>query len=212
MKTASFGDRAMLVSEIDPKDFNRLSSWLKIVLNSEGYLIRRGLDSILIENPLPTVKIKDALTSALARFNDNGAEENTAEVSEIIEIPCLYDGEDLNALSIKLEVNVGELIALHKNTLWRVALVGFAPGFPYLVPANPDDANLFSKATRLDIPRTAVPAGSIAVAAGTSAIYPNRMPGGWNLIGRTETVLFDASSLTPSKLNVNDLVKFVEKK
>jgi len=212
MNVALFGDRAVLVSEVDKKDFNHVANWLKITLSDEGYEIRKGLDTILIESNLPTVEIEDKVESTLAWFTNDKGQENTSESSEIIEIPCIYDGEDLEMLSKKLNITVSELVKIHKNILWKVALVGFAPGFPYLVPADESKVNIFIKASRLDTPRSAVPAGSVAIAAGMSAIYPSQMPGGWNLIGRTQTVLFDATSMTPSLLKVDDLVKFVEVK
>lgn len=212
MNVALFGDRAVLVSEIEPKNFNHLANWLKITLSNEGYKIRKGLDTILIESNLPTVEIEDKVESTLAWFTNDKGQENKMESLEIIEIPCIYDGEDLETLSKKLNITVSELVKIHKNTLWKVALVGFAPGFPYLVPADESVPNIFADASRLDTPRSAVPAGSVAIAAGMSAIYPSQMPGGWNLIGRTDTVLFDATSITPSLLNVDNLVKFAEVK
>jgi len=212
MNVALFGDRAVLVSEVDKKDFNHVANWLKITLNDEGYEIRKGLDTILVESNFPTVEIEDKVESTLAWFTKDKGEENKIESSQVIEIPCLYDGEDLETLSKKLNISVDEIITIHKNILWKVALVGFAPGFPYLVPTDESKVNIFAKASRLDTPRSAVPAGSVAIAAGMSAIYPSQMPGGWNLIGRTQTVLFDATSMTPSLLNVDNLVKFVEVK
>ena len=212
MDLALFGDRAILVSNIDPSEFSRVANWLAVALANNGYNIRRGLDTILVEDLTPNTQIEDDVTAAIAWFTSDKGEENLIEYSEVIEIPCLYDGEDLEALSNKLGLMVSELIAIHKNTLWKVALVGFAPGFPYLVPANDTESNLFAKASRLDTPRSSVPAGSIAIAAGMSAIYPSQMPGGWNLIGHTDTVLFDVNSLAPSKLNIDNLVRFVEVK
>ena len=88
-------------------------------------------------------------------------------------------------------------------------LIGFAPGFPYLVSSA--GTKVLSSIGRLAIPRTKVPAGSVGIAAGMSCVYPTDMPGGWHLLGKTTVQLFDASNtMQPTLLAIGDQVKFVE--
>lgn len=213
MEILPFGDRGLLITGIDPMNLDSLFSHLEkaFILEPAPYFIRRGLDTILVESKSPGIKI-DVIRNLLDSWiGDSGLAKNEDNNLKIIEIPCLYDGEDLKALSESLNIDVNTISDMHKNTLWKVALVGFAPGFPYLLPyENKEATNLFQKIARLETPRTSVPAGSVAVAAGMSAIYPSKMPGGWNLIGRTELLLFDAMAATPSLLQTGDIVRFVE--
>ena len=84
------------------------------------------------------------------------------------------------------------MIAAHTATLWRVGFGGFAPGFAYLVGGDPR-----LRVPRRSEPRTKVPAGSVALAGEFSAIYPRESPGGWQLIGRTDAVLWDIDRPEP---------------
>jgi len=129
-----------------------------------------------------------------------------------VAIPVVYDGPDLERVAQTLGLGVEALIALHQGMVFRVAFMGFAPGFPYLIPDR--SANGGSKAAgllavpRLATPRTEVPAGSVAVAAGYCGIYPRSSPGGWNLLGRTDAVLFDAARERPALLVPGVEVRF----
>ena len=107
--------------------------------------------------------------------------------SGAVDIEVHYDGEDLAGVAGQLGLGVADVIRAHTEVLWTVAFSGFVPGFAYLRP--PDD-RLF--VGRRDSPRTRVPAGSVALAAGYAGIYPRSSPGGWQLIGRTDAVLWDA--------------------
>lgn len=100
-----------------------------------------------------------------------------------IRIAVRYDGPDLDAVAAELGIDVPTLIARHTSSEWRAAFLGFLPGFAYLEAPNADLA-----VARLDSPRTEVPAGSVAIAGGYSAIYPRTSPGGWRLIGTTVAV------------------------
>ncbi len=97
------------------------------------------------------------------------------------------DGPDFSDAAQSLGMTSGELVALHTAQPWRVLMIGFAPGFPYIGPLPPA-----LHLPRRSTPRPAVPAGSVAIAAGLTGIYPARLPGGWHLLGRTELELFNA--------------------
>lgn len=194
-----FGEHALLITL--PEGV-RPSLVGRTVLTRFGVNARVGLDTVLISgNNLPTTAQLDELILSMAA-------ETAASPARTIEIPVTYNGEDLNEVAAALDMTPESVIKAHLDTTWHVALVGFAPGFPYLVPA--ETASPFTKVARRATPRTQVPAGSVAVAAGMSAVYPAAMPGGWMLIGHTDTVLFNPQSANPSLLTAGDIVKFVE--
>jgi len=101
-----------------------------------------------------------------------------------------YSGDDLAVTAAFFDITPSDLIAAHTSQSWRVAMMGFAPGFGYLEPI--DDALLpWVTLPRRENPRAQVPKGSVALAAGMSAVYPSSSPGGWHLLGTTTTRLFD---------------------
>ncbi|MGW4397048.1 5-oxoprolinase subunit B family protein [Amycolatopsis nivea] len=104
-----------------------------------------------------------------------------------------YSGEDLSLVAEDAGLSVDEVVALHTSAVYTVAFTGFAPGFGYLagLPAELQQA-------RLSSPRTRVPAGSVAIADEYTGVYPRESPGGWRLLGHTETTLFDPSAEQPA--------------
>jgi KipI family sensor histidine kinase inhibitor len=124
---------------------------------------------------------------------------------QVIEIPVHYDGPDLAEVAELSGLSVQDVIAAHTGTDWRVAFCGFAPGFAYLGWGDPRLA-----VPRRREPRTSVPAGSVALAGEFSAIYPRSSPGGWQLIGHTETVVFDIAREPPALLQPGVAVHFVK--
>ncbi|WP_280468691.1 5-oxoprolinase subunit B family protein [Nocardia cyriacigeorgica] len=120
-------------------------------------------------------------------------------------IPVHYDGADLADIARMLGMSTREVIDAHTGTVWHCAFVGFAPGFGYL--RSPDD--------RLTVPRraearTAIPAGSVALAGGYSAVYPRKSPGGWQLLGHTEQILWDVERDPPALIRAGTAVRFVD--
>jgi KipI family sensor histidine kinase inhibitor len=113
------------------------------------------------------------------------------------------EGPDLEAVAREAGVGPERVVALHAAAVYRVAFVGFSPGFAYLLglPAE-------LEVPRLESPRERVPAGSVAVAGPFSAIYPSATPGGWRLIGRTSAALFDPAASRPATLAPGDRVRF----
>jgi KipI family sensor histidine kinase inhibitor len=132
------------------------------------------------------------------------AEAARGGAGRVHEIPVRYDGPDLEVVARRAGLTAGEVIARHLDGRYRVAFVGFQPGFAYLTGL---DRRLHCP--RLDSPRTAVPAGSVAIGGEWTGIYPARSPGGWNLIGTTATRLFDPASDRPCLLLAGDGVRFV---
>jgi KipI family sensor histidine kinase inhibitor len=121
-------------------------------------------------------------------------------------IPVLYGGEwgpDLPDVAAFARQSLAETIRLHYANRYRVYMLGFSPGFPYmgLVP----DAIAMP---RLDTPRTVVPAGSVGIAGSQTGIYPSATPGGWRIIGRTPVSLYQQSSSQPFLFSPGDTVEF----
>ena len=125
----------------------------------------------------------------------------------IVEIPVMYgghDGPDLAAVAAHAGLDPQTIVKLHTTTDHVVGMIGFAPGFPYLL-GLPEALSIPRRAT----PRTSVPAGSVAIAERQTGIYPRTSPGGWHVIGRTSRVLFDAHRHPPALLRAGDVVRFV---
>ena len=118
-------------------------------------------------------------------------------------IDVVYDGDDLAEVSDLLGMTVDEVVASHTGTPWQVGFGGFAPGFAYLVGGDPRLA-----VPRRAEPRARVPAGSVALAAEFSGIYPRESPGGWQLIGRTDALLWDVERPEPALLVPGMSVRF----
>ncbi|MGC8484444.1 MAG: 5-oxoprolinase subunit PxpB [Candidatus Baltobacteraceae bacterium] len=120
------------------------------------------------------------------------------------EIPVRYDGEDLHELASLHDLSVEETIARHLAPLYSVAFLGFAPGFAYLLGLDPQLVT-----PRRMRPRTRVPAGSVAIGDTFTSVYAVASPGGWHLLGRTESVLFDPERRPAALLAAGDRVRFV---
>lgn len=129
--------------------------------------------------------------------------ENRSAGGKTVEIPVVYDGADLAEVARLTGLSEQGVVDTHTGAEWTAAFGGFAPGFAYLsAPGNPLDV------PRRDTPRTAVPAGSVALAGVFSAIYPQRSPGGWQLIGRTDAVLWDTHRDSPALIRPGDTVRY----
>jgi len=121
-------------------------------------------------------------------------------------VPVCYGGDlgpDLAAVAAQAGCSEDEVIDLHTTQDYRVFVVGFVPGFAYMGPVNPRLA-----LPRRSNPRTRVPAGSVAIAAGQTGIYPVETPGGWHLIGRTRVQPFDETRAEPALFRPGDRVVF----
>jgi KipI family sensor histidine kinase inhibitor len=118
-------------------------------------------------------------------------------------IDVVYDGPDLAEVASHTGLSTAEVVNAHTSTLWRVGFAGFAPGFAYLVDGDPR-----LRVPRRAEPRTSVPAGSVALAGEFSAIYPRQSPGGWQLIGHTDAVLWDLNRPDPALLTQGTWVQF----
>jgi KipI family sensor histidine kinase inhibitor len=140
--------------------------------------------------------------NALLSSGQTFAKRNTRRV----EVPLVYGedfGPDLDSIAAMHGLSAERVIALHREVVYRVCLIGFTPGFPYL-SGLPEEL----VTPRLPNPRRAVPAGSVAIGGRQCGIYPVKSPGGWRIIGRTPLRLFSIQRPEPCLLAPGDEVVF----
>lgn len=148
-----------------------------------------------------------ALESAIA---DGAGEADVVETlppRTPVEIGVRYggaDGPDLEAVAAHAGCTTAEVIERHAARVYRVYMLGFVPGFAYMGRVDPSIAT-----PRHRVPRERVPVGSVGIAGEQTGVYPVASPGGWQLIGRTEVVMFDPDRSPPSLVAPGDLVRFV---
>jgi KipI family sensor histidine kinase inhibitor len=149
----------------------------------------------------PDLISHEALASAIKRLA--AKRPPMPEPGRLHRIPVTYDGPDLEAVGSMLKLPAEKVVEIHSRPIYRVFLVGFVPGWAYLGPL-PEELEL----PRRHVPRTLVPAGSVAIAGRQTGIYPLPTPGGWHLIGRTPVKLFLPDSDPPCLFRAGDRVKF----
>ncbi|MCU1396235.1 MAG: hypothetical protein JWM34_4663 [Ilumatobacteraceae bacterium] len=142
-----------------------------------------------------------AVHATVAGFRPGAAVERSGI---LVEVPTVYDGDDLASVADTIGTTVVEVIALHSDTVYDAAFCGFVPGFSYLT-GLPDVLVL----PRRQNPRVRVPAGSVALAAGFTGVYPTASPGGWHLLGRATVAMWDSSRARPAFIEPGDTVRFV---
>jgi KipI family sensor histidine kinase inhibitor len=145
----------------------------------------------------------EAIRRVLASITDRGSVV-TRTTGSLVEIAVRYDGVDLADVARACSLTVEQVITLHSEAEYEVSFCGFAPGFAYL-SGLPRELHL----PRRSSPRTRVPAGSVAIAATYSAVYPRESPGGWHLLGTTTANLWDVSRDQPALLQPGTRVRFV---
>jgi len=122
------------------------------------------------------------------------------------DIPVCYGGDfgpDLADVAAQARLSEAQVIARHSDTVYRVFMMGFVPGFTYLGTVDPAIA-----IPRRATPRLRVPAGSVGIAGLQTGIYPTETPGGWQLVGRTPLKLFDLARANPFLLKPGETVRF----
>jgi KipI family sensor histidine kinase inhibitor len=219
LRVVPIGERALLVIVGDRLDHD---------INTRSRRLAAALDGAFGADPRFSRSVP-AAASVLVRFdpllvdpdearrlvNAIAAESGTAgpigsgaaEDRRPIEIAVRYggsDGPDLEAVAEFHGVSVGDIVELHCGSSWTVLFLGFAPGFAYLGPL-PSELATPRRAT----PRERVPGGSVAIGGEQTAVYPFDLPGGWHLIGRTDTRMWQLGRPQPNLVGPGDLVRFV---
>ncbi|HQZ39424.1 MAG TPA: 5-oxoprolinase subunit PxpB [Vicinamibacterales bacterium] len=148
-----------------------------------------------------------ALEQAIADEGRVAAAVAALPAARVHEIPVEYGGAagpDLEAVAAFAGCSTNEVVERHAAAIYRVYTLGFVPGFAYLGGVDRRIA-----APRRRVPRERVPAGSVGIAGEQTGVYPLATPGGWQIIGRTSEVLFDAARTPANLLAPGDAVRFV---
>ncbi|MFD3744591.1 allophanate hydrolase subunit 1 [Nocardia sp. NPDC058633] len=208
------GDRAVLITLDDPRPVQRLASALRVhaIAGVEDVLPAAETVLVTMHSVSYGVQVRRELVALLDRLDQEPPQVDSPDVSRgtapdgepVVEIPVRYDGADLPEVAELLGLSIPAVIAAHTGTDWRCAFVGFAPGFGYLT--SPDG--------RLTVPRragarTAIPAGSVALAGGYSAVYPRGTPGGWQVIGTTDLRMWAVDRDPPALVRAGSVIRFV---
>ncbi|MFJ5111670.1 5-oxoprolinase subunit PxpB [Streptomyces sp. NPDC088551] len=201
MRALPVGDRALLVELADGEETTAF----------HAELLRRRAAGVLppVREIVPAARtvLLDGLDDPAdfaAGLHGWRAEAVDTHVPDTVELPVRYDGPDLAEVAALWGVPPEEVARIHSAAEFRVAFCGFAPGFGYLtgLPAR-------YAVPRRPTPRTAVPPGSVALAGPYTGVYPRSSPGGWQLIGTTDTVLWDPARVPAALLAPGTRVRFV---
>ena len=211
-KLNNIGDSGVVCDFGDEVNRSINTSVIKLFHHIKNEVSKGNLDGVLNYTPsynkliinfdlekINSSKIKDFLQSV------NFSKLNISQNSKKWTIPICYDFEmDLLNMSKTLKIEKNEIINIHLNTDFFIYMVGFVPGHPFMGDL---DSKLFLN--RLKTPRVKIPAGSVGVVEQFCNIYPYESPGGWNIIGRTPSKLFNKKDETnPCLLAPGDTVKF----
>ena len=210
-RVLAYGDNAVLVHwEVDGFDatVSERVHGLAARLRNKGVFaeVMPGYDSLVASfdlAALPLASAKRRVEDALLREEKADAEET----GRLVDIPVRYggkDGPDLEALAAAKDMSTDEVVRRHSASDYRVCMMGFIPGFAFLSETDPALHH-----PRHATPRAHVPAGSVGIANWQTGIYGLDSPGGWQIIGRTDAVMFDAGRDTPFLVEAGDRIRFV---
>src|SRR4051812_44237653 len=151
-----------------------------------------------------TVSYEEMKTTLLGVAEAQAADATAGAAFREHRIEVRYDGEDLATVAERTKMSIDEVVRIHSSQAYTVDLLGFVPGFAYLseLPAS-------LRLPRRGEPRPRVSAGTVAIAGAHTGVYPLDTPGGWHLLGHTDSVMFDALRSSPALLEPGDVVRFV---
>jgi KipI family sensor histidine kinase inhibitor len=198
------GDRAALVAVDALDDALRVAAGLAPLRDVED-VVPAG-ESVLVRfRPGADLGARlEDLELLVGRALATSASLARSEAEEVV-LVVRYDGPDLDEVARASGLTPEEVVAAHTGTAWTAAFAGFAPGFVYLTGGDPRLV-----APRRAEPRAAVDPGSVALAGDYCSVYPSRTPGGWQLIGSTEHVMWDADADPPAAVVPGMRVRFVD--
>ena len=192
------GDRALLVEVADLGTATAVRRALECSpLPGQRDLVPAARTVLVVLDRRPSAGDADALRALPLDTRPPAAGAVT------VELPVVFDGPDLADVARLTGRDVPDLVAALAAAELEVAFGGFAPGFAYLT-GLPADLHVPRRAT----PRTRVPAGSVGLAGPYAGAYPRASPGGWQLVGRTDAVLFDVDRDPPALLTPGTRVRF----
>jgi inhibitor of KinA len=146
--------------------------------------------------------------TALIRQSLEAHRDEAPPPARVVEIPVRYGGDlgpDLSDVARHTGLSPERVVEIFSAAEYVVYFVGFSTCFPYLGGLPSELAT-----PRLSAPRKHVPVGSVAIGGPQAGIYPLASPGGWRLIGRTDTRLFDPDATPPPLLRMGDRIRFTE--
>ena len=196
------GDEYFSIAATSPAEAQAVAAMLRDV--GDWLEVVPGIDSVVVRFDALAVSAEEASKTVLAAL-DKGVEP-IRPGDELVEIPVVYGGEggpDLDELCARTGLSQDEVIALHTDGEYVVEMVGFTPGFAFIGGL---DERL--RVPRRSEPRQRVPAGSVGIADERTGLYALSSPGGWTLIGRTPTKLFDPEAERPFALEPGMRVRF----
>ncbi|ELP67472.1 TIGR00370 family protein [Streptomyces turgidiscabies Car8] len=200
MRALPVGDDALLI-EVSSGDRAQALHAELLRRRTEGTLSVREIvpaaRTVLLDGLADPARLASELTTS-------DVPPTLPRTEDVIELPVRYDGPDLADVAALWGVSEEAVARIHAGTEFRVAFCGFAPGFGYLtgLPARYD-------VPRRATPRTSVPAGSVGLAGSYTGVYPRASPGGWQLIGTTDAVLWDHTRVPAALLSPGTRVRFV---
>ena len=165
-----------------------------------------GSLTVYFNDQISALDVRSQLKDFSTQLSNNTKSRQITENSKTITIPVCYStlfGFDLPWVSDYLKLSIEEIISMHVQQIYRVYMIGFIPGFPYM-GILPEQLHVPRKQT----PSLKIPVGSVAIAGKQTGIYPAEVPGGWQVIGRTPLMMFDPSKVPSSFLNAGDLIQF----
>ncbi len=179
------GDRAFLARFPNEADARAWSETARTALAAEP-----GVEDVVLAYATAAVYAdpdRVDLAALESRLRTLVPVEASVDAGTLIELPVLYEGEDLPEVAERLGLREDAVVATHSGTIYHVFAVGFQPGFPYAgyLPAA------LSGLARRESPRARVLDGSVAIAGRQTGVYPVASPGGWHLIGRTPLQIVD---------------------
>ena len=197
-----YGDRALLLECESTDEVLALTAALNEARIPGVLDIVPASRTVLLELAAPRDLTPTRQVLARLQVDPAGTAANDDGRIDVV-IDVVYDGADLADVAELTGLDVPGVIQAHTETPWRCGFGGFAPGFAYLVGGDPR-----LSVPRRSEPRTKVPAGSVGLAGEFSGVYPRHSPGGWQLIGRTDAVLWDVDRPQPALLMPGMRVQF----
>lgn len=189
------GRRALLVEVAGAGEARSLATWARAA-GVEADEIVPAAGTVLFDGVHDVALLSDRLSG--------WSPTEPAPSGDLVELRVRYDGPDLAAVAAGWAMSVEAAVAAHAGVEYVADFCGFAPGFAYLA-GLPETLAV----PRLDTPRSRVPAGSVALAGAWSGVYPAASPGGWQILGTTDAVLWDPNRERPALLEPGTRVRFV---
>jgi KipI family sensor histidine kinase inhibitor len=196
MRVLPYGERALLAELDDPASVPGTRDAIA-ALDGVIEAVAGAATVLAVVDPAAVNDVREAL----ARLEPTTI---TRAGRAPVEVLVVYDGADLADVAADTGMSVDEVVARHSAASYIVRFCGFSPGFAYLDGLDPR-----LRVARRSEPRTAVPAGSVAIAGEFTGIYPHPSPGGWRLLGRTDASLWDVTRDPPALLAPGTRVRFV---